>query len=128
MSEMDVDERIRNYWRRKELMLSDEDSTRLDELAASLQFRDATAGTPVPAIEFCSHLNCEGLVPFMERAYSRFETVRDRLVPRMRFLAFMCMSGKRNISDAFCAVVADNGWKRLGFHEKPVCDTARVHK
>ena len=125
MSEMDVDERIRNYWRRKELMLSDEDSARLDELAASLQFRDATAGTPVPAIEFCSHLNCEGLVPFMEGAYRRFETVRDRLVPKMRFLAFMCMSGRRNISDAFCAVVGDNGWKRLGFREKPVYETLR---
>ena len=122
---MDVDERIRNYWQRKELMLSDGDSTRLDELAASLNCRDATAGTPVPAIEFCPYLNCEGLVPFMERAYSRFETVRDRLVPRMRFLAFMCMSGRRNISDAFCAVVADNSWKRLGFQEKPVYETLR---
>ena len=70
MSEMDVDGRIRRYWQRKELMLSDEDSKRLDELAASLEFRDATAGTPVPAIEFCSHLNCEGLMPFMEGAES----------------------------------------------------------
>ncbi len=125
MSEMDVDGRIRKYWQRKELMLSDEDSTRLDELVASLEFRDATAGTPVSAIEFCSHLNCEGLMPFMEGAYSRFNTVRDRLVPRMRFTAFMCMSGRRNIRDAYNAVVSDNGWKRLGFHEKPVYGTLR---
>ena len=48
---MDVDGRIRRYWQRKELMLSDEDSKRRDELAASLEFRDASAGTPVPAIE-----------------------------------------------------------------------------
>ena len=125
MSEMDVDGRIRKYWQRKELMLSDEDSTRLDELAASLEFRDATAGTPVSAIGFCSHLNCEGLMPFMEGAYSRFDTVRERLVPRMRFTAFMCMSGRQNIKDAYNAVVSDNGWKRLGFHEKPVYETMR---
>ena len=125
MSEMDADGRIRKYWQRKELMLSDEDSTRLDELAASLQFRDATAGTPVPAVEFCLHLNCEGLMPFMEGAYSRFNTVRDRLVPRMRFTALMCMSGRRNIRDAQSAVVADNSWKRLGFQEKPVYETLR---
>ena len=99
-------------------MLSSSDSKRLDELAASLEFRDATAGTPVPAIEFCTQLNCE-------RAYSRFNTVRDRLVPRMRFTAFMCMSWRRNIRDAYRAVVAGNSWKRLGFQEKPVYKTLR---
>ena len=125
MSEIDVDGRIRKYWQRKELMLSDEDSTRLDELTASLEFRDAAAGTPVPAIELCSHLNCEGLMHFMEGAYSRFNTVRGRLVPRIRFTAFMCMTGRQNIKDAYNAVVSDNGWKRLGFREKPVYETMR---
>ena len=47
MSKIDVDEMIGNYWRRKGLMLSDNESARLYELKASLQFRDATAGDRV---------------------------------------------------------------------------------
>ena len=47
MSKTDVDERIGNYWRRKGLMRSDDESARLYELKASLQFRDVTAGDRV---------------------------------------------------------------------------------
>ena len=68
-------------------------------------------------------MNCEVLIPFMEAAHSRFETVRGRHVSRMRFLSFMCMGGRQNIRDAYFAVVADNSWKRLDFLEKPVYET-----
>lgn len=64
-------------------------------------------------------------MPFMEGAYSRFDTVRERIAPRLRFIAFMCMTGRQNIRDARCTVVADNGWKRLCFHRKPVYETMR---
>jgi hypothetical protein len=62
--------------------------------------RDAPAGTPVSTIELFSHLNCEGPTHFME-AFSRFDTVCDRIEPRM--LSW------QNIRDSYNAVVSDSG-------------------
>ncbi|MDH2906261.1 MAG: hypothetical protein PXX82_07930 [Methanomassiliicoccales archaeon] len=124
-----VDGRISTYWERreKEKLVGTDTLEKLDAALNGIgrTFIDATQEHPVPAIDFCSWLDCAFLIGFFRGSYTNFSVVEKRLEPRIRFFAFLVISRSRTLIEGYRSMCADDGWRRLGFTGKPTYELLR---
>jgi hypothetical protein len=91
----------------------------LDGISSKL-FKNADKDNPVSAFEFASWLDTKNLIEFFRiGSYKRFWIVEGRLVPRIKFVAAICMGKFETVEDAYRAMIANGYWRLLGFSAPP---------
>lgn len=123
MTETDIEKKISIFWDVKCRALDLDQQETLDEILdgiSSKVFRNADKNNPVSAFEFASWLDARNLIDFFrEKSYKRFWIVEGRLVPRIKFVAAMCMGKFETVEDAYRTMIANRSWRLLGFPAPP---------
>lgn len=128
MLESEIDERISNYWAAKCRLLDIEQQQRLDEIVEGLGkrgFINPTEEDPIQGFEMASWLDPKPLREFFKPSYKNFSIVEDRLDPRIRFLAAICLSRASTLMDAYRKMISGELYKALGFPEIPTYELLR---
>jgi len=128
MTEMDTETVILNFWEKKCKVVSEEQERMLNEIQDKISktvFKNADKDNPISAFKFASWLDTTRLKNFFKTIYKRFSVVEDRLDPRIKFLAAMCMGKYENVSDAYRALIEGENWKILGFSDPPIYELLR---
>ena len=79
----------------------------------------------MPAIDFCSWLDCAFLMDFFRNSYANFSVVERPLEPRIRFIAFLVISSSRTFIEGYRSMSVDDEWSRLGFIGKRTYELLR---
>jgi len=79
---------------------------------------------PIDAALFCSWLDPVSLLEFFRSSYPYFEFMKERLIPRIRFLAFLGLSSSNTISEAYRKLKPDK-FQLLGFESTPTYEVLR---
>lgn len=123
MTEIDIEDRISNFWTVKCRALDLDQQKALDEILDGISrkvFKNADKDNPISAFEFASWLDTKNLIDFFRtKSYKRFWIVEGRLVPRIKFVAAMCMGKFETVVDAYRAMIANRSWRLLGFPAPP---------
>jgi hypothetical protein len=120
MPEYEIEQQVEKYWERFERQLSDEEQQKLEHLLQDDEehFIDPTEEQPVKAVEMARWLDPSPLINLFKSMYLSFDTVKKRLDPRIRFLAYFSLSKRKNIWQAYHAITTEE-YLKLGFTEKP---------
>ena len=126
MPEIDIERKVEKYWGRKDRQLNlgaeEEFQQMLQEIEE--QFVDPTENTPVRAVDFARWLNPEPLLDVLKSKYPYFEYIKQRFEPRIRFFAYMLLSGKKNLRQAYLSLTEEE-YISLGFECKPTYELLR---
>ncbi|MEW5760933.1 MAG: hypothetical protein AB1779_09225 [Candidatus Thermoplasmatota archaeon] len=121
--ELNVEAKIKSYWQNK-LWLMDYKTEKLFKEIRKREFINPTTKTPVTAVEVASWLDPTPLLDVVKESYPYFDYIVERLFPRLRFVAYMVLSGKWEVTKAYNAL-NDEEFKRLGFLERPLYELLR---
>ncbi len=123
MTEVDIERMKSTFWNRKCRVLDYEQQNKLDAILDELLgnvFENADRENPVSAFRFASWLDTKNLKSFFKNgSYVLFDIVEDRLDPRIKFTAAMCMGKFETPMDAFRVMISEGYWRMLGFPEQP---------
>ena len=119
-SEIDIGKQVEKYWGRIDRQLSDEDHELLDMLLDGMEknFIDPTKNSPVKAVEFASWLDPEPIMDLLRTSYPYFEYIKKRFGPRIRFFAYLMLSKKKNLWQAYHSI-SEEEFMKLGFSKMP---------
>jgi hypothetical protein len=78
----------------------------------------------VNAVLFCSWLDPVPLLEFFRDSYLYFDFIKERLIPRIRFLTFLCLSRSTMIAEAYRKLNPDK-FQLLGFESTPTYEILR---
>lgn len=97
MHETETEERISSYWAAKDRLLDVEQQRQLNEITEGLGrrgFVNPSPENPVGGFEMAAWLDPKPLREFFRthNAYKDYSLVEERLDPRIRFVAGMCLS------------------------------------
>ena len=126
----DALEGIKRYREDMEKMMPDSNLALVEGITSDVQkygFLDATEDNPVPAIFFVGQMDCGRLVDFMAKYYPRIrgsESIRRRVMAKLRFLAYMVIKGYRSIRAAYRSLTEED-FIKLGFDRKPSYESIR---
>ena len=112
-----IEEKIARYWEAKLRMIDERELEEMDRLFENIReqrFYEPTSETPVDALTFASWLDPEPLLEVVKESYPYFDRIKDRLPPRIRFLAYMVISGKMNVAETYRSL-GEEGFRKLGF-------------
>ncbi|MEA3458291.1 MAG: hypothetical protein U9R21_06385, partial [Candidatus Thermoplasmatota archaeon] len=120
MSEIDIERNIEKYYGRIDRLLSDEDRALLDAILDEVEenFNDPTENNPVKAVEFVQWLDPEPILDLLRTSYPYFEYIKKRFGPRMRFFAYLMLSKKKNLWQAYHSISKEE-FMKLGFSKRP---------
>lgn len=127
MPEIDIERKVEKYWGRieRQLNLGDEEEFKQMLQEMEEQFIDPTEEHPVNAVDFARWLNPESLLEVLKPSYPYFSYIQDRFGPRMRFFAYMLLSRKKNLRQAYNSLTEEE-YKLLGFTRgKPTYELLR---
>jgi len=126
MPEIEIEQQIEKYWERFERQLSDEEQQELDQLLqdAEEHFVDPTEEHPVKTVEMARWLDPMPLVDLFKSMYISFDTVKNRLGPRIRFLAYFTLSKRKNLWQAYHGLTTEE-FQMLGFIGTPTYELLR---
>jgi len=126
MPEYEIEQQVEKYWERFERQLSDEEQQELDHLLRNEgeHFVDPTKEHPVKAVEIARWLDPTPLLDLFKKMYRCFDTVKDRLCPRIRFLAYFSLSKRKNLWQAYHALTTEE-FQMLGFAGPPTYELLR---
>ena len=100
-------------------MLDIEQQTKLDTILDDFTrnvFENANRDNPVSAFKFASWLDTKDIrIFFKNGSYVLFDIVENRLDPRIKFTAAMCMGKFETPMDAFRVMISEGYWHMLGF-------------
>ena len=123
MTELDIERMKSTFWNNKCRVLDYEQQTKLDTIHDELSrnvFKNADRENPVSAFRFASWLDTRNLSSFFKNgSYILFDVVENRLDPRIKFTAAMCMGKYETPMDAFRVMISEGYWRMLGFSEEP---------
>lgn len=88
------------------------------------QFNDPTQDNPIWAVDFARWLNPKPLLDVLKSKYPYFEYIKQRFEPRIRFFAYMLLSGKKNLYQAYLSLTEEE-YISLGFKCKPTYELLR---
>jgi hypothetical protein len=129
MTEIDIEDKISKFWGKKCSVLEIDQQDELNEILDKLSnnsFTNAEKNNPVSAFEFASWLNTENLKDFFKKnSYKNFNIVENRLGPRIRFIAAMCLGKYETIIDTYRTMIANEYWNILGFSIPPTYEILR---
>jgi hypothetical protein len=106
--------------------LNTEDAQKLDKLLEEIEehFIDPTQDNPVKTVDFTTWLDPEPILDVLKTSYPSFEYIKPRLIPRMRFFAYLTISGKKNVWQAYHSL-SEEEYMKLGFEDKPLYELLR---
>ena len=89
------------------------------------RFNDPTENTPVRAVDFARWLNPKPLLQVLKPSYPYFKYISKRFGPRIRFFAYMLLSRKKNLRQAYNSLT-EKEYNLLGFTRgKPTYELLR---
>jgi len=126
MPEIEIEKQIEKYWERFERQLSTEERQKLDSLLQDTdeQFIDPTEEHPVNAVEMVRWLDPTPLFDLFKSMYLSFDIVKNRLGPRIRFLAYFSLSKRKNLWQAYHGLTREE-FQMLGFSRTPTYELLR---
>ena len=127
MPEIDIERKVEKYWGSKTRQLNIEDEEKFQQMLQEIgkQFTDPNIEHPVKALDFAYWLNPEPLLDVLESSYPYFKYIKQRFEPRMRFFAYMLLSRKKNLRQAYNSLT-EKEYQILGFTEgKPTYELLR---
>lgn len=129
MTEVDIETKISNFWEKKCRVLDMEQENKLDAILDEISnsvFKNADKDNPISAFRFAVWLDTKNLTGFFKnKSYENFAVVEDRLDPRIKFAAAMCMGKYETVIDVYRALIAEEYWRLLGFPELPTYELLR---
>jgi hypothetical protein len=87
-------------------------------------FINPTQDSPVKAVDFACWLNPEPILDVLKSGYPYFKYIRPRLIPRMRFFAYLTISRRKNVWQAYHSL-SEKDYMKLGFSDKPTYEVLR---
>jgi len=127
MPEIDIERKVEKYWGSKTRQLDIGDEEKFQQMLQEIgkQFIDPNIEHPVKALDFAYWLNPEPLLDVLESSYPYFKYIKQRFEPRMRFFAYMLLSRKKNLRQAYNSLT-EKEYQILGFTEgKPTYELLR---
>jgi len=122
MPEIEIEKHIENYWGNIGRLLNDEEQSAFDEIEK--QFIDPTEDNPVKAVDVAKWLDPTPLLDILKTRYLYFDMIKERLIPRFRFLAYLTISKKRNLRQAYLSLT-ESEFQELGFNNIPTYELLR---
>ena len=116
MPEIEIEKHVKNYWGSFGRLLNDEERAAFNEIEK--QFVDPTEDNPLKAVDVAKWLDPTPLLDILKARYPYFDMIKERLIPRFRFLAYMTISKKRNLRQAYLSL-NESDFLQLGFENKP---------
>ena len=116
MPEIDIARKVEKYWGRKDRQLNLGDEEEFQQMLQEIeeQFIDPTQDNPVNAVDFARWLNPEPLLDVLKPSYPYFKYIKQRFEPRIRFFAYMLLSRKKNLRQAYNSLT-EKEYRLLGF-------------
>ncbi len=126
MSEIDIERNIEKYWGRKDRQLNLGDEEEFQQMLQEIEkrFIDPTKDKPVRAINVARWLDPTPLLDILKARYPYFDMIKERLLPRFRFLAYLTISKKRNLRQAYLSLT-ESEFQELGFDNIPTYELLR---
>ena len=127
MSETDIERKIEKYWGRIERQLNIGAEEKFQEMLQEIDgyFIDPTQKHPICAVDFTQWLNPEPLLEVLKPCYPYYRYIKERFEPRIRFFAYMLLSRKKNLYQAYHSLT-DKEYLKLGFTQgKPTYELLR---
>lgn len=120
MPEYEIEEKVEKYWDKFNRQLNDEDIEIFDSIVNELekQFIDPTEDNPVRAVDVAKWLDPTPLLDILKARYPYFDMIKERFKPRFRFFAYLMISKKRNLRQAYLSLT-ESEFLKLGFDEIP---------
>ena len=121
MPEYDIGKQVEKYWENFRRQLNDEDAEKLDKLLEEIEehFIDPIQDNPVKTVDFVKWMDPEPIIDVLKTAYPYFKYIRKRLIPRMRFFAYLMISRKKNVLQTYHSL-SEEEYVKLGFTDKPI--------
>jgi hypothetical protein len=116
MPEIEIEKHVKKYWGSIGRLLNDEEQAAFNEIEK--QFIDPTEDNPVKAVDVAKWLDPTPLLDILKTRYPYFDMIKERLIPRFRFLAYMTISKKRNLRQAYLSL-SESDFLQLGFDDIP---------
>jgi hypothetical protein len=127
MPEIDIERKVEKYWGSIERQLNIDDEEQFQQMLQELDehFIDPTEDHPIRAVDFAQWLNPEPLLKVLEPSYPYYRYIKERFEPRLRFFAYMLLSRKKNLYQAYHSLT-EKEYKKLGFTRgKPTYELLR---
>jgi hypothetical protein len=120
MPEYEIEQQLEKYWERFERQLSDEEQKELENLFRDNEehFVDPTEEHPVKTVDVVKWFDPTPLMGLLKPRYPNFHVIKDRFIPRFRFFAYLTISRKKSLRQAYLSL-SDQEFINLGFPEKP---------
>ena len=122
MPEIEIEKHIENYWGSLGRLLNDEEKYVFNEIEK--QFEDPTEDNPVKAIDVAKWLDPTPLLDILKTRYPYFDIIKERFKPRFRFIAYLTISKKRNLRQAYLSL-SESEFLKLGFNNIPTYELIR---
>lgn len=126
MSETNIERKIEKYWGSIERQLNLEAEEKFQEMLQEIdeRFIDPTDKHPVRAVDFAQWLNPEPLLEVLKPCYPYYCYIKERFEPRIRFFAYMLLSRKKNLHQAYHSLT-EKEFIKLGFTDEPTYELLR---
>jgi hypothetical protein len=124
----DIDVLVNKYWAVREQFVSDSEYELIDRLLDEGDVGDytkPTKETPVPAKIFVCWLDTDFTEPILKKIYPRYKIIKHRLGPRVRFLAYFCLSREVYLKKAYRKLSQEDFYV-MGFKSVPNYELLRV--
>jgi hypothetical protein len=122
MPEIEIEKHIENYWGNIGRLLNDEERDAFNRIEK--QFIDPTKDNPVKAVDVVKWLDPTLLLDILKVRYPYFNMIKERFKPRFRFFAYLTISKKRNLRQAYLSLT-ESEFHELGFSNTPTYELLR---
>lgn len=126
MPETDMERKIEKYWGRIDRQLNIDDEEEFKQMVQEIeeQFIDPTEDNPVRAVDVVKWLDPTPLLNILKTRYPYFDMIKERFKSRFRFFAYLTISKKRNLRQAYLSLT-ESDFLKLGFDNIPTYELLR---
>ena len=128
MHSSDIEDQVNKFWAARFRFVSDSEREMFERILSEGDPGDYVSPSedvPVAAKQFVCWLDTGFLDPFLRGLFPRFDSIRDRLPPRVRFLAYFCLSRRRSLKAAHRSLEPED-FLRMGFEKTPNYELLRT--
>ena len=124
----DIEKRDNKFSAGRHLTFLDVERELIEQILAgydSEHYRSPSSETPIPAETFVCWLETGFMSDVLKQAYPRYENIKERLPPRVRFLAYFALSRTICLKKAYRRLEPEDFYN-MGFNEVPNYELLRV--
>jgi hypothetical protein len=127
MPEIDIGRKVKNYWGSIERQLNLGDEKQFQQMLHEIDehFINPTEEHPIRAVDVARWLDPEPLLEVLKPCYPYYHYIKHRFEPRIRFFAYLMLSRKKNLYQAYHSLTREE-YMKLGFGKgKPTYELLR---